>query len=249
MLNLVHCELLKLKRSKMVLISILGGLSTPCLMFAEALQNHFRHPERMITLSDIYSNSLMYVMLLTNMVIYVAIIAYLFIREYSEHTLKTILPIPISRTRLLIVKFFTLFLWIIMLTGVTWIGIFILSGIYHIAFHLEGYCLFTASVWLLKFLFGGVLMFATVSPFAYIAQKTKGFVVPIIIASVIVMGSAALSNQDMGALYPWTATFFIVNERIQNTGYPMFLSIGLITFVSVMGFLLTFFHFKKEDLK
>ena len=63
------------------------------------------------------------------------------------------------------------------------------------------------------------------------------------------MGSAALSNQDMGALYPWTATFFIVNERIQNTGYPMFLSIGLITFVSVMGFLLTFFHFKKEDLK
>ena len=128
MLNLVHCELLKLKRSKMVLISILGVLSTPCLMFAEALQNHFRHPERIITLSDIYSNSLMYVMLLTNMVIYVAIIAYLFSREYSEHTLKTILPIPISRTRLLIVKFFTLFLWIIMLTGVTWIGIFILSG-------------------------------------------------------------------------------------------------------------------------
>ena len=72
---------------------------------------------------------------------------------------------------------------------------------------------------------------------------------PIIIASVIVMGSAALSNQDIGALYPWTATFFLVNGRIQNTGYPMFLSIGFIALVSAMGLYLTFFHFKKEDLK
>lgn len=32
MLNLISCELLKLKRSKMVLISVAGVLSTPLLM-------------------------------------------------------------------------------------------------------------------------------------------------------------------------------------------------------------------------
>jgi bacitracin transport system permease protein len=105
LLNLISCELLKLKRSKMVLISVAGVLSTPLLMLIEALQTHFDKPEIIFTLSDIYSDSVLYIMLLVNIMIYVAIAAYLFSREYTESTLKTILPIPISRTKLLIGNF------------------------------------------------------------------------------------------------------------------------------------------------
>ena len=43
---------------------------------------------------------------------------------------RQILPIPISRTKLLIGKFCTLLLWIVMLTLVTWAGIFIVCGLY-----------------------------------------------------------------------------------------------------------------------
>ena len=98
MLNLISCELLKLKRSKMVLISIFGVMATPCLMLIEALQTHFKHPERIFTLTDIYDSSLFYMMLLVNIMVYVAVIAYMFSREYAESTLKTVLPIPVSRT-------------------------------------------------------------------------------------------------------------------------------------------------------
>ena len=84
MLNLISCELLKLKRSKMVLISVAGVLSTPLLMLIEALQTHFDKPEIIFTLSDIYSDSVLYIMLLVNIMIYVAIAAYLFSREYTE---------------------------------------------------------------------------------------------------------------------------------------------------------------------
>ena len=148
MLNLISCELLKLKRSKMVLISVAGVLSTPLLMLIEALQTHFDKPEIIFTLSDIYSDSVLYIMLLVNIMIYVAIAAYLFSREYTESTLKTILPIPISRTKLLIGKFCTLLLWIVMLTLVTWAGIFIVCGLYDAVFTLEGYSLLVAIVWL-----------------------------------------------------------------------------------------------------
>ena len=150
MLNLISCELLKLKRSKMVLISVAGVLSTPLLMLIEALQTHFDKPEIIFTLSDIYSDSVLYIMLLVNIMIYVAIAAYLFSREYTESTLKTILPIPISRTKLLIGKFCTLLLWIVMLTLVTWAGIFIVCGLYDAVFTLEGYSLLVAIVWLPK---------------------------------------------------------------------------------------------------
>lgn len=205
MLNLISCELSKLKRSKMVLISMAGVLSTPLLMLIQVLQTHFDKTDIAFTLADVYSDSVLYTMLLANMMVYVAIAAFLFSREYSESTLKTILPIPLSRTRLLIGKFFTLLLWIMILTFVTWLGIFIVCGLYHSVFTLSGYSLLVAIGWLPKFLIGGVLMFLTASPFAFIALKTKGFVAPMIGSAVIVMGSATLSNQAWGALYPWTA--------------------------------------------
>src|SRR5699024_1015566 len=77
-LNLISFELLKLKRSIMLLISLAGLLSTPLLMLIEALQTHFDKPEIIFTLSDIYSDSVLYIMLLVNIMIYVAIAAYLF---------------------------------------------------------------------------------------------------------------------------------------------------------------------------
>lgn len=249
MLKLIYCELLKLKRSKMVLISFLGVMSIPIMMFIESLQTHLKHPNIIFTLSDIYSDSILYIMLLSNIMIYVAITAYLFSREYAENTLKNVLPIPISRTRLLLGKFSTLLIWTFFLSFVTWAGIFILSGVYHAVFNMKGYNFTVAIGWLPKFFLSSTLMFLTVSPFAFIAQKTKGFVAPMIASAVVVMGNAALSNQDFGAIYPWTATFFLLDKRIEGTGYPIVLSVAIIFLVSVIGFYMTVRYFKKEDLK
>lgn len=49
---------------------------------------------------------------------------------------------------------------------------------------------------------------SVITPFAFVVEKTKGFVAAVIVSAVIVMVSAALCNQDFGALYPWTAAFF-----------------------------------------
>jgi len=233
----------------MLLLSILGVFATPCMMLIDALQKHFKYPEGTFTLADIYDNSLLYIMVLINLMIYIAITAYLFSREYTENTLKTILPIPISRTAFIFGKFCILFIWTIMLTFVTWAGIFVLSGFYNIFIGLDGFSFSVACKWLLKFLIGSMLMFLTISPFAFIAQKTKGIVAPVIVSAVIVMGSAALSNQDLGALYPWTSTYFLVIGRLKSTGYPISLAVGIIILVSAIGFLATFRYFKKEDLK
>lgn len=146
-------------------------------------------------------------------------------------------------------KFFLLFLWTAILTFLTWAGILAFSGIYHMMFGLEGYTASVGAVWLVKYLLGSALIFFTLSPFAYISIKTKGFVAPVIASAVIVMGSAALCNQNIGAIYPWTATYFLVVGKVQNTGYPIPLAVLMIGIVSAVGFIFTFYHFKKEDLK
>ena len=163
----------------MVLISVGRGIIYPTFDVNRSLANTILISRRLsLPCPDIYSDSVLYIMLLVNIMIYVAIAAYLFSREYTESTLKTILPIPISRTKLLIGKFCTLLLWIVMLTLVTWAGIFIVCGLYDAVFTLEGYSLLVAIVWLPKFLFGSILMFLTVSPFVFVAMKTKGICRP-----------------------------------------------------------------------
>ena len=243
MLTFIKTEFLKLKHSKIFLLTVLGALSIPSLLYISLLTGEHATFQGILDYCATYACSLFYI------IIFTIIIAYLFGREYTEHTLKTILTTPLSKTKLLIGKFCTLLLWIVMLTLVTWAGIFIVCGLYDAVFTLEGYSLLVAIVWLPKFLFGSILMFLTVSPFVFVAMKTKGFVAPMIGSAVIVMGSAALSNQEWGALYPWTATYFLVQGKLQSTGYPTLLSVSIIILVSAVGFLMTFHHFKKEDLK
>lgn len=98
LLNLVYFEILKLKRTKIVFFSFFGVFSTPLMMLVESLQTQFERSEQVITLSDIYDSSLIYVMLLMNLLVYSAIISHLFSREYSKDTLKMILPTPVSRS-------------------------------------------------------------------------------------------------------------------------------------------------------
>lgn len=249
LVNLVACEILKLKRSKMLLLSMLGALATPCLMFMEALHTHYDRPELVFTLADIYKDSLLYMMLLTNMTIYVAITAFVFSREYAENTLKTLLPVPVSRISFLSGKFFVLLLWTSMLTVLTWAGILVLLGLYHLLFGLEGFAITIALEWLGSMLLGSLLMFLTLTPFAYIAEKTKGIAAPMIASAVVIMSSAALSNQNLGALYPWTATFFLIQGRTSSTGYPIWLSAGVIALLFGIGLYVIFRYFLKEDLK
>lgn len=249
MLNLIYCELLKLRHSKMILISILGAVAVPFMLLVEMVQTHADNPEEIILLDQIYDNSILYMLLLANMMVSVAIASYLFSREYSENTWKTILPLPISRNKVLSGKFITLFLWDLGLTLVSWLSILLFSGIFHVTIGMTEYSLLTALKWIPRYFLITIFMFATTSPFVYIALKTKGFVAPMIASAVIVLGSAALCNQDWGALYPWTASVLLLKGRVEATGYPVWLSITILILVSGIGFVLTFLHFKKEDLK
>jgi len=249
LLNIISCEMKKLKNSKIIILCIIGAFAVPAMMLIEAIQTHFEHPERIFTLGDIYDNSLLYAMLLMNMMICVAITSYIFSREYLDNTLKTVLPIPVSRVNLLIGKYIVTLLLTLLINIITWAGILLFSGIYHSIFTISEFSFNVALQWLVKFLYSGILMFITVSPFSYLSMKTKGFVAPMVISAAVVMGSAALTNQPLGALYPWTATFFLIKGTLASKGYPIILSIIIILLISLFGFIATFKYFCNEDLK
>jgi bacitracin transport system permease protein len=249
LVNLIYCELLKLKRSKMLLISFLGALVTPIMMIVDGIRTHYAHPEIVNTLADLYDSCLFYTMIIFGLLVYTVIAAYLFSREYSEKTLKTVLTVPVPKLSLIASKFNMLFIWIIALTLVSWVSTFILAATYNVIFGIAEFSMTVALRYLGKMLLGGVLMFLTLSPFAFLAEWTKGIVVPVIVAATVLMGNAALSNEALGALFPWTATLLLINGKITGIGYLNTFAISLIALVSILGFLASVIYFQKEDIK
>ncbi|MEA4973759.1 hypothetical protein SDC9_95535 [bioreactor metagenome] len=247
--NLVYCEFLKLKRSKMLLISFLGALVTPAMIFADAVKIYFSHTDTVITLEDIFDDCSFYSVILFGVIVYTVIAAYLFSREHTEKTLKTMLTVPVSKNAFMLSKFVMLFIWIMALTLITWAGMYALAALYGAFFPLEEFYFSVALKYLGIMLFGGAVMFILCTPFVYLALRTKGIVVPIIASATVVMGNAALSNETIGALFPWTAVSMFMNGKIAESGYPLWVSVLIVVFIAVVGFALSMIYFNKEDVK
>lgn len=249
MVNLLHSELLKLKRSKMLLISFLGALVTPSMMVAGAIKMHYSDPDTIITLYRLFDDSLLYIMCLFGTIVYAVVAAYLFSREYSENTLKHILTVPVSKTAFIISKFIMLFLWIMALTLISWAGIYILAAGFHAVYGLAEFSFAVAAEFLWKMVVGGALMFLTTSPIVFLSLWSKSLVLPVIAATAIAMGNVMLSNEDLGALFPWTSSYFLITDKIESTGHSYSIVICLIAVVSIVGFIASGYYFNKEDVK
>ena len=92
MLTFIEIEFLKLKRSKIFLLSLMGAILPPLLMFIAVTAF-----DEGGTFEALFTNVNMYMTAMFSVLIFAIIISYLFGREYNEHTLKTMLTIQISR--------------------------------------------------------------------------------------------------------------------------------------------------------
>ena len=160
MFTFIEMEFLKLKRSRIFLLSLLGAVLPPLLMFiAVTAFDEGR------TFEALFTNVNMYMSAMFAVLIFAIIISYLFGREYNEHTLKTMLTIPVSRAKFLASKYVMFLVWIVILTGVTSLS----TLIFGFAAGLEG---FSINLYLNSFaqlLYANVLLFLTFSPFVFIS--------------------------------------------------------------------------------
>jgi bacitracin transport system permease protein len=239
----------KLKRSKILLISFLGALVTPGLVFANGVRTHYLRPDVVVKMADFYNYCITYSMLMFGLIVYVVIAAYLFSREYAENTLKTILTVPVRKLTFIISKFSMLFIWVMVLTLVSWASIYIITALYSIMFGLAEFGAAVAFEYLVKMTLAGVLMFLTISPFAFLSMRSKGIVVPVIAAATVAMGNVVIYSESLAALFPWAASYLLVRGEIAQTGYPLYLVIGLIAVVSIFGFAVSIIYFQREDIK
>ena len=239
MLTFIEMEFLKLKRSKIFLLSLMGAILPPLLMFIAVTS--FEEGQ---SFEALFSNVNMYMSAMFAVLIFAIIISYLFGREYNEHTLKTMLTIPISRGKFLMSKYVMFLVWIVILTVVTSIS----TLIFGFAAGLEGFTLKLFADSFVQLLYSNVLLFLTFSPFVFLSLFITNMVPAMVGGAALSLVNLMVYGQNWAPFVPWVCPYLIASGEIAEYSAGIGVSYTVILATFVIGLAISYIYFTKKDV-
>ena len=239
MMTFIEMEFLKLKRSKIFLLSIIGAILPPLLMFIAVTAFDEGN-----TFEALFVNVNMYTSAMFAVMIFAIIISYLFGREYNEHTLKTMLTIPISRGKFLTAKYLMFLVWIVILTVVTSMSTLILGFLAG----LDGFSLTLFINSFAQLLYANVLLFLTFSPFVFISLFITNMVPAMVGGAALSLVNLMVYGQNWAPLVPWISPYLIASGEIADYTIGITLSYGIILATFLIGLVISYIYFTRTDV-
>ena len=239
MLTFIKMEFLKLKRSKIFLLSILMAALPSILMFIAT----FAFDETQ-SFDALFSTVNMYMSALFAILLFSIIISYLFGREYNEHTLKTMLTVPISRGKFLISKYVMFLIWILILTVVTSLS----TLAFGFAAGLSGFTLQLFINSFAELLFANILLFLTFSPFVFISLFITNMVPAMVGGASLTLVSLLVNGQSWAPYVPWACPYLISSGEIADYGVSLMIPYGVILVTFLIGIVVSYIYFTRKDV-
>ena len=239
MLTFIEMEFLKLKRSKIFLLSLIGAILPPLLMFIAVTS--FDEGQ---TFEALFTNVNMYMSAMFAVMIFAIIISYLFGREYNEHTLKTMLTIPVSRGKFLMSKYVMFLVWIVILTVVTSLS----TLIFGFAAGLEGFSINLFLDSFTQLLYANVLLFLTFSPFVFISLLITNMVPAMIGGAGLSLVNLMVYGQNWAPFVPWVCPYLIASGEIAEYATSISISYSIILATFAIGLIVSYIYFTKTDV-
>ena len=239
MFTFIEMEFLKLKRSKIFLLSLLGAILPPLLMFIAVTS--FDEGQ---TFEMLFTNVNMYMSAMFAVLIFAIIISYLFGREYNEHTLKTMLTIPVSRGKFLLSKYVMFLVWIVILTVVTSVS----TLAFGFAAGLDGFSvkLFVESF--AQLLYANVLLFLTFSPFVFVSLFITNMVPAMVGGAALALVNLMVYGQKWAPFVPWTCPYLIASGEIAEYSTSISVSYGIVLATFAIGLAISYIYFTRTDV-
>lgn len=239
MLTFIKMEFLKLKRSNIFLLSLMGAVLPPLLMFIAV----FAFDEGS-TFDMLFTNVNMYMSALFAIMLFSIMISYLFGREYNEHTLKTMLTIPISRGKFLASKYVMFLVWILILAVVTSLSALVFGFIAG----LEGFTLKLFMDSFAQLLFANVLLFLTFSPFVFLSLFITNMVPAMVGGAGLTLVNMLIYGQTWAPYVPWVCPYLIASGEIAEYATSPTVSYGVILVTFLIGLAISYIYFTKTDV-
>jgi ABC-2 type transport system permease protein len=204
-------ESLKMRRSKIFLITILVFLIIPMMMGLLIFIS--KNPEISSKLGIVGIKASLfgkydwpaYFGLLTQSIAAIGIMGFGFVtswvfgREYSDHTVKDLLVLPISRSVIVLSKFIVVVIWCVLLTFFLFAFGLIAGGIIHI----PGWSSEIAFHSAYKFIVTSLLTILLCTPVAFLASYGRGYLLPMGFAFFTLIIAQFIALVGLGPYFPW----------------------------------------------
>lgn len=170
-------------------------------------------------------------------------ISWIFGREYSDHTVKDLLALPTSRSKIVLAKFVIITIWIfivsvlILFIGVAIGWIIVLPG------------------WSQEVLINGIVrLFITTCltlsityPVAFIASAGRGYLLPLGFAILMLILAQILGATGWGRFFPWAVPSLYSKIAGPQSGQLVIISFLIVALTGLAGLFLTFYYWKYSD--
>jgi bacitracin transport system permease protein len=233
LVDFITMEFIKVKGNRTFLITVIGALIIPILM---AVVNLFIGGISMVdSLKGVFSFYLQSISIIFTAVI----INYLFTIDLETHTLKSIIPLPISRREYIVGKLLTLLVWMLVLSLIT----IIVSVILFPLVGASGFDLIAILKESGLFLVGTALLFLVMIPVAFVTVATNNTSAGLI-ASVLILFSTMLPLDQL-EYDPWILPYKVAF----GSDFNLVLALAIIVLVGILGYGLLRWVFYKRDIQ
>jgi len=243
----LYCELLKVRRSKVFLTTIIFFVFVSMMMgFLMLVAKHPEVAENSAILSTKASlfgtaNWSSYFALILQLGLVLGVIGpgmvtvWVFGREYSDRVIKDILVLPVSRVKILSAKFVLVFLWSLLLLTVLFLtctvtGFLVgLDGWERTLFLQNSQAYFVSSLFLILL----------VTPVALITCVSRGYLLPFgfLILIMIFTQFVFVGLEGLTPYFPWAIPALITGVAGPDSPHANIFSYSILALTSLAGFL------------
>ncbi|MCX5780997.1 MAG: ABC transporter permease, partial [Firmicutes bacterium] len=206
-------ESLKIRRSKMLWITILAFMFIPAMM--GALMYVIKNPDMAYKFGMIGTKAAMirfgeadwstYLGLLTQVVAGIGLLGFGFLaswifgREYSDRTAKDLLALPVSRALIVLSKFLALFIWCVFLAFILFAAGLLVGGIIQLAGWSSQIFLNNAYTYFMT----SLLTIFLCTPVAFFASYGRGYLPPLGFVILTLILAQFVGLVGLGPYFPW----------------------------------------------
>lgn len=240
------CEALKVLRSKIVWISLIAFLAVPFIggFFMFILKD----PELARSYGLIgakaqlagtadwpsYFEFLSQAVAIGGLVLFGFLSSWIFGREYSDHTVKDLLALPIPRTLVVGAKFIMLFSWCLFLALIAFlVGLWVGNVVV-----LPGWSSELVNQGVSVYLTCTVLTIALSTPVAFVACVGRGYLSPLSFVVLTIILAQVVAATGYGSFFPWAVPALcsrIAGPVIAAPGSPSYIIVAATGLVGLIG--------------
>ncbi|WP_163581369.1 ABC transporter permease [Gracilibacillus saliphilus] len=237
MLSIIQTELLKLKRSWIALLFIMGSLANAIFSIASPNNND-------LLWSDVLVKSSTYINLMIGAPLFALFAGFIIAQEYQQNTINQLFTYPRSRQQILIAKFIVIFLLIFATIFLSFLFT-LLFGMFRVDQTLSFSLLGEFLVLNLVIVF---LHFAITPIIVMLSILFKNYIVSIGIGIIAGFSCGLLATTPLGIYYPWSGPVLVTYDFLELMNVdvsPVYLTLAVCLVVPLS---ICFSLYKRADI-